>query len=313
MARLPYGLIDAHLHVVDFLQEGDGLPRLLAEMDRAGVERAVIFGMPVLKKWEGFDPVEPHYYLDDDGRCYYYAYTDQLVLDALLDLSEEQRCRFAPLICGFNPTDRHGVRHIETLLARSPLWRGVGEVLLRHDDLTHLTLEETARANHPALEPVYALCAARGLPLLLHQNSSSEGQHGRYVYLHELEEVLVRHPALRVVWSHCGLSRRLWHSDYHEMVAAMLTAHPGLLVDASWVVYDAEMCDQGSIRPAWLELVERHSDRFLIGSDLVGHFAALGPTLDRYRPLLEALSAPARQRVARRNAARLFFGEALDD
>ena len=303
------GLIDAHLHVVDFLQEGDGLTRLLSAMDGASVERAVIFGMPVQKKWNGFDPIEPHYYLDDDARCYYYAYTDQLVLDALNDLDVSQRQRFAPLICGFNPTDRHGVDHIERLLARSSLWRGVGEVLLRHDELSHLTLEETARANHPALEPVYQLCAERGLPLLLHQNSSSEAQHGAYLYLHELQEALERHRDLTVVWSHCGLSRRLWHSNYHVMVESMLVDHPNLLVDASWIVYDEAMCSQGQLRGEWLELIERHCHRFMIGSDLIGHFAALAPTLARYKPLLGALSEPARERVARGNAARVFFGE----
>lgn len=300
-------LIDSHIHLVDFLQSSDGLPALLEKMDLAGVERAVIFGMPLVKKWNAFDPIEPHYYLDDEARCYYYSYTDQLVAEALQSIPEPQRSRFAPLICGFNPTDRHGVRHIERLLTHADIWRGVGEVLLRHDDLTNLTFEETARANHPAMTPVYELCGARGLPILLHQNSTSVGRHDDYVYLHELVEVLDGHPDLTVVWGHCGLSRRVFHDRYHEMVGQMLDTYPNLHVDTSWVGFDDEMCARGLLRPEWVGLVERHADRFLVGSDLVGHFSALGPTLRRYEPLLLALSAGAREQVARGNALRIFF------
>ncbi|SBO43878.1 amidohydrolase family protein [Cyanobium sp. NIES-981] len=302
-------LIDSHLHLVDFLQDSDGMEVLLRHMDAAGVERAVLFGMPLVKKWEAFDPVEPHYYLDDEARCYYYAYTDQLVAESLQELPAEQRRRFAPLICGFNPTDRHGVRHIERLMRQPGLWRGVGEVLLRHDDLTNLTQEETARANHPAMMPVYAFCEEHGLPILLHQNSTSVGRHDHYVYLHELEEALSLHPRLTVVWGHCGLSRRVFHERYHAMVDRMLSAHPGLHVDTSWVGFDDEMCARGLVRPEWIALVERHADRFMIGSDLVGHFDGLGERLRRYDALLQALSPQARRRVAGGNAARIFFGD----
>ena len=93
------------------------------------------------------------------------------------------------------------------------------------------------------------------------------------------------------------------------MVEGMLVDHPNLLVDASWIVYDEAMCSKGQLRVEWLELIERHSHRFMIGSDLIGHFAALAPTLARYQPLLGALSEPARELVERGNAARVFFGE----
>ena len=41
-------LVDAHLYPVDCLQQ---LGDLLAAMDGAAVERAVVFGLPVHKKW----------------------------------------------------------------------------------------------------------------------------------------------------------------------------------------------------------------------------------------------------------------------
>jgi len=302
-------IIDSHLHLVDFLQYTEGFPALLRQMDETGVDRAVIFGLPVIKKWNAFDAEEPLYYLDDDGRCYYYSFTDQIVQAGLEAMPEADQARFAPLICGFNPTDRHAVKHVERLMQKNGrFWRGVGEILLRHDDLTNLTFEETARANHPAMTPVYELCAAKQLPILLHQNSTSVGRHDEYVYLHELEEVLNAHGNLTVVWAHCGLSRRVMHDKYHEMIERMLTTYPQLHLDVSWVSYDTLISVDHLVSQDWVALIERFADRFMIGSDLVGRFGELKPTLRRYDAVLQALGNSARQKVARGNAERIFFG-----
>ena len=47
------GWVDAHLHYVDFMQQSDGSEAMLAAMDEAGVEDAWLFGLPVVKKWQG--------------------------------------------------------------------------------------------------------------------------------------------------------------------------------------------------------------------------------------------------------------------
>jgi predicted TIM-barrel fold metal-dependent hydrolase len=310
VARPSLPLIDGHIHLVDFLQETDGIHALIRRMDEAGIARAVLFGVSVVKKWNASEPRAPRYYLDDNANCYYYSYTDQLVTTAYESLAEEQRGRFAPLMCGFNPTDKHAVRHLERMHREYRHWRGVGEIFLRHDDLTNLTLEETARANHPAMTPVYDFCTTHGLPLLVHQDSSSVGCHNEYVYLHEMEEVLERHPKLVLVWAHCGVSRRVYHDQYHEMIERMLHTYPQMHVDVSWVGYDDVICSGGSIRPEWINVIEHFADRVLLGSDLVGHFDSLGATMQRYQCLLSGLSEEARQKVAWGNANRLFFPDA---
>ena len=300
--------VDAHVHGVDFLQDGDGLESLLRAMDAAGIARAVVFGLPVVKKWSAFEPVEPHYYLDDDSRCYYYSHTDQIIRAAWEKLPAADRSRLAPLLCGFNPTDLHGVKHVERVLTEWPEWRGVGEVLLRHDDLTNMTEEETARANHPAMDAVYKFCTERGLPLLLHHNSTSVGRHGEYVYLHELEEALTNHPELTMVWAHCGISRRVFHENYHEMLEDVLRRHPRLHVDISWACREEVLPDSGGVAEGWIRLIEELPDRFLLGSDMVGHYEELGKTIASFAPLLEALSSAAREKISSGNAERLFFG-----
>jgi len=303
-------LIDGHIHLVDFLQQSDGIDVLLRQMDAGGIDRAVVFGMPVTKKWDAYDPREPRYYLDDNSRCYYYSYTDQIVADAWLSLPDVQRARLAPLMGGFNPTDMHGIRHLERMWQAFPHWAGVGEVLLRHDDLTNLMLEESARANHPAMMPIYEFCIARDLPILLHTNSSSVGCHNEYVYLHELEEALAIHPKLKVVWAHAGLSRRVTHDAYFEMIERMLASYPRLHIDLSWIGYDEVICRDGIIQNEWLTLIERRAERFLLGSDLIGHFDKLPATMARYAGLLNGLSVTAKEQVASGTAERVFFGEA---
>jgi len=301
-------LIDAHLHYVDFIQDSDGMSALITAMDAGRIAKAVIFGLPLKKKWDAFEKRAPHYYLDDNSRCYYFHQTDEILAAAILGLPASARKRFAPLVCGFNPTDKYAIRDVERTLAKYPFWRGIGEILCRHDDLTNMTNEETARVNHPALFDLYALCASRRLPVLIHQNSTSVSVHDDYEHLDALEEVLARFPDTTIVWAHCGISRRVFHKKYHEMVAALLDAHPRLYVDISWVVYDDVICDLLEPKKHWVDTIERFPDRFCLGSDLCGHFDHLGRALARYNALLKKLTPEVRQALAAGNAERLWFG-----
>ena len=303
-------VIDAHLHFVDFTQETDGMARLLAAMDAGGVKKAVVCGLPLKKKWEAFEKNPPHYYLDDNSRCYYFNQTDEILADQLLSLPPRSRSRFAPLVCGFNATDKYAVRDVLRMLDKYPFWRGVGEILCRHDDLTNLTNEEIARMNHPALFDIYALCAERDMPVLIHQNSTSVSIHDEYEHLYELEEVLDRFPKTTFVWAHCGMSRRVFHKNYHEMVAKLLGRYPRLYVDLSWVVYDDVVCTALEPKKHWVDAINRDPDRFCLGSDLCGHFDHLPQTMARYNALLRILPTETRRLLASGNAERLWFGRA---
>jgi hypothetical protein len=48
-AQADYRYADAHVHLVDFFQEGDGASALLAALDTAGIGHIVLMGMPVTK------------------------------------------------------------------------------------------------------------------------------------------------------------------------------------------------------------------------------------------------------------------------
>ena len=162
--------------------------------------------------------------------------------------------------------NRRGMlRELEMMIARHDRWCGIGEVLLRHDDLTELTYGENARAGHSALDPVLDICEARGWPLSFHQDVSSAGRVDEGEYAGEVVAMLERHPRVTQVWAHAGISRRVRPEGHVRVMADLLDAHDNLHVDLSWVAFDQVVGDQ-----AWLRLVERHPDRFVLGSDSFG-------------------------------------------
>lgn len=296
-----YSIADVHFHLVDFLQRSDGIEAAVRAMDRTGVERAAISGMPVVKKWNAADPRRPLYYLEDDAPAYWYSATDVLVARAVESLSEDDRARFHPFICGFNGTDMNAVDHIKRMIEWYPgLWHGIGEVMGRHDDLTALTYGETARADHPALDIVYDFAAENDLPVLVHQNISSV-RIREPLYLHEMENAVRDHPKTRFIWAHCGISRRIEVPTLTQEIRRMLRTYPNLWADLSWVVFEEYICPDGVPSPDWVAMLNEFPDRFIIGSDKVAKFDNLEDEIWKYNVLLDALEPATASKIAHEN------------
>jgi predicted TIM-barrel fold metal-dependent hydrolase len=296
-----YRLADCHFHYVDFLQHTDGIKAALVAMDRAGVDDTMICGMPLVKKWSTQEPVQPQYYLEDDARCYWYSATDIFVARDVMTLPQKDRARFHPFICGFNGTDRNAVEHIQRMLEWYPgLWQGIGEVMARHDDLTALTYGDTAQADSTALKPVYTLAAKYDLPVFIHSNAGSVWKR-EPIYLREMETAIQNNPQTKFVWCHAGVSRRIDIPTLTRELRRLLTTYPNLKIDLSWVVFDSYLVKDSKATGDWVSLIEAFPDRFMVGSDIVGHFADYAPTLQRYYILLDALKPETARKVAREN------------
>jgi len=296
-----YRVSDAHLHFVDFLQQTEGMEAAIAALDAAGIDHAMITGMPFVKKWSAADPRRPLYYLEDDSPVYWYSATDVLVARAVKGLPPDQRRRLHPFISGFNATDRNAVDHVERMLEWYPgLWEGIGEVMARHDDLTALSYGEAPRADHVALDAVYELAADRDLPVAIHSNVGSVWLR-KPIYLHELENALKRHPKTRFIWCHAGVSRRIDIPTLAHQLRRLLSSYRNLWIDLSWVVLETHVAPGGDPDPEWVALIESFPDRFMIGSDAVGRFAELPDQIHRYYVLLDALAPETADRVAREN------------
>jgi len=272
--------------------------------------------MPCCKKWEQQEPEAPLYYQDDNSDCYVYAYADQMVADGWLGLPDNYRERFAPCFASFNPTDKFCIQHVERMYNKYPgMWRSVGEVMCRHDDLTTMLQDkECPTANHPGLKPVYEFCVEKDMPIIIHHNSTQMlEEDGTWEYLWEVEEVLNAYPDLKFIWAHCGVSRRISEPDHHKMCDTMMRKYNNLYLDMSWVVWEDVICkkdDKGVYQPRqeWLQVVERHQDKCIIGSDQVGQFEnRLYKEITKYYTMLDKLSDTAARKVAYGNCDRLFF------
>jgi len=123
------------------------------------------------------------------------------------------------------------------------------------------------RADHPSFEPFWALAEQRDVPVGIHLgegmpgqplDGSAEGFRAALTSPFQLEEVLVRHPRLRLYVMHAG-------SPLTEEMMAMLFEYPTLYVDIAanvWNMPRAQFYDQ--LR----RLVDAgFSQRILFGSD----------------------------------------------
>lgn len=303
-----YELVDGHLHFLNFVQETAGMSAFLKAMDETGVAESVVIGMPVVKLWDEGDEKRPTYYLDNDSRAYWYSATDFLVARAVLDLPKAQQARLHPFICGFNSVDRNAVDHVERMLALYPgFWQGIGEVFLRHDDLTALTYGPTPRATSTAFARILDLAAARDLPILVHSDIGPASLE-RPDFLGEIESAIRAHPRTRIIWAHAGISRRIVIPNHTEIVRRLLQQYPNLTVDLSWVIFEQELAPGGALDRRWPALIEEFPTRFVIGSDTVGVFDQYKPTLQRYYVLLDALRPATARKVAHDNFLSLLPG-----
>ena len=305
--RPKYTLIDAHLHYLDFTQETDGFKALLQKMDECGVSHAVIFGMPMAKQWDEDAPNQPAYYLSNDSRTYYFSATDYMLMRDYQALSQAEQARFFPFAGGINPNDKFAAKHLRRVLDDFPgAFCGIGELMSRHDDLTALTYGEPPRANHPALLEVYDLAAEYSMPVLIHHNMA--GSHmAEPIYLPEMQAALAHNRRTNIIWAHVGISRRVEIPNLPQIADQALAENDNLYFDISWVVYD-DYINSGGARSleTWAALLEKHPDRFLIGSDKVGHWATYTGEITKYHALLDLLNENTRQKACSGNIMNLL-------
>ncbi len=309
-----YDIVDSHLHFLDFTQDSDGFPSLVKAMDTCGVSEAIVFGMPMAKKWDFLMKERPLYYMSNDSRCYYYSGTDHMLANELLSAPEEIRKRFHPFCCGVDCTDKYAAIQLERLLKMYPkFWCGFGELMSRHDDLTALTYGEGMHLDSPAFYMIFDLAAEYGLPVLIHHNISPQNA-TKPLYEEELIRALEYNRKCKIIWAHVGISRRIEMDELLIIAGHLLHDHPNLYVDISWIFFEnyirgdlAEYTDDADIfTDMWAALIEKYSDRFMIGSDKVGHWANYPQEICKYYTLLDRLTPETAEKLCRKNALSLI-------
>ena len=301
-----YAIVDAHLHYVDFLQETDGFEALVKKMDETNVPCAILFGMAMAKEWDEDAPGAPKYYLSDDANCYYFTGTDYIMMEDYNDQPKEIQDRFFPFICGANTNDIYAAKHLRRVLETYPgQIYGIGELMSRHDDLTALTYGENPEANNPAFFAIYDLAAEYDIPVLVHHNIGPSTIDDP-VYMDEMKEALAHNRKTNIIWAHTGISRRVVDSNHVENIDQMLRDNSNLYVDISWVVWEDYIYQNKSTLKAWANLIEKYPDRFMIGSDKVGHWEGYKKEIYKYYPLIDLLSDETRKKITQTNILNLI-------
>ena len=303
------------------------LTGLIGVTDIHNIVDVVVCGMPFVKKWAEEDFfLRPKYYLDSSSRVKAARDTDLQVAAAFMDYKRrfagnksqlDKLTRLHPFICGLDTTDLGAVDLAIKRIQEYPgVWKGLGELMSRHDDLTNLTTGERPRANHTSFIRLFKFAGRVSLPVSIHHNvapiSRNESEVKQPLYLDEFLALLKNTitdetntaDRPKVIWCHAGISRRIVVDDYRQTLEQILDEyHENLFLDLSWVVLGSYVYKN---LKEWVALIQKYPDNFLIRSDSVGKYSGIPMELKKYQALLSALPTETRSKIAFKNLASIL-------
>ena len=310
-----YQFNDSHVHLTNNVQEGPSIREFL-EMMGNKVGRAALFGIPLQQEWSFAVDGDraPTYYLHSDAPLYYYSFVDARIAMAYKSLDKEQQKRFEPMITGFNPADMYAVDHIRHVLETFPgVFTGIGEFTIHKEFVAGKISGETASLHNPALDRILDFAAESGLVVLLHNDvdipfAKSESEP---VYLDEVKALFKRHRNATIIWAHMGLGRTVAPTKNYFALMDEMLGDPELsnvYVDISWDQAAKYLVASPEATRQTAELMRRHSDRFLFGTDAAAapNQAAYLKTYGAYGPLWNILDRETSRKVRLENFERIF-------
>jgi len=312
---LAYEVNDSHFHLTNYVQQGTEIHEFLKIMgDKVG--RVALFGIPLQQTWDygNSGDFAPTYYLQTDAPLYYYSFTDAYIAMAYRSLTREQQARFDPMITGFNPADMYAADHIRRVLTTFPgVFSGIGEFTIHKEFVSSKIAGETASLLNPALDKILDFAGEVGLVVLLHNDIDMPfPKPGQEPYpAVQLRDLFKRHSKTTIIWAHCGLGRIVHPvKDQIELVERGLNnpelSH--LYIDISWDEVAKYVVASPESIQAFADLVNRHPDRFLFGTDEVApsEQSKYLKVYDMYKPLFAKLTPEASEKLRKGNYERLF-------
>jgi predicted TIM-barrel fold metal-dependent hydrolase len=316
LAQAPdYVVHDGHFHLTNYVQEGTDIRDFL-EIMGTKVGRVAIFGIPLQQTWAHGNSGDfaPTYYLQTDAPLYYYSFTDAHIAMAYRSLTKEEQARFDPMITGFNPADMYGVDHIKRVLRTFPgVFSGIGEFTIHKEFVSAKVAGEIASLTNPALDRILDFAGEAGLVVILHNDVNmpfpKPGQDPYPVV--QLSQLLKRHPKTTVIWAHCGLGRIVRPVEDQVGMVRRALVNPELdhvSFDISWDETAKYLMATPETIQATADVINRHPDRFLFGSDEVAptEQEKYMKVYDLYAPLFAKLTPEASEKLRKGNYERLF-------
>ncbi len=319
-----YELNDSHFHLTNYIQEGTDIHDFLKVMGTK-VGRVALFGIPLQQDWsyQNSGDFAPTYYLQSDAPLYYYSFTDAYIATAYKSLSKEEQARFDPMITGFNPADMYAADHIRRVLQTFPgVFTGIGEFTIHKEFVSSKIAGDTPSLQNPALDRILDFAAQVGLLVIIHNDidtpfstnesdtpSSEPGP--QPIYLSQMQMLIKRHSKTTIIWAHTGVGRVVRPIKAHaKILDSMLSdpAYSNLYFDLSWSELAKYIVSSPEATQVAANLINRHPDRFLFGTDEVAPKSQEQylRVYYQYDPLWKSLSADASEKVRKGNYERLF-------
>jgi predicted TIM-barrel fold metal-dependent hydrolase len=306
---------DSHFHLTNYVQEGTDIHAFLKIMGTK-VGRVALFGIPLQQTWSHGNTGDfaPTYYLQTDAPLYYYSFTDAFIAMAYRSLTREEQARFDPMITGFNPADMYAADHIRRALQTFPgVFSGIGEFTIHKEFVSSKIAGETASLVNPALDRILDFAGEAGLVVILHNDVDMPfPKPGQDPYqAAQLGALFRRHPKTNIIWAHCGLGRIVRPVKDQLGIVDRALADPSLshvAIDISWDEVAKYLVATPETVQAAADLINRHPDRFLFGTDEVAptEQAKYLKVYDVYAPLLAKLTPEASEKLRKGNYERLF-------
>ena len=158
-----------------------------------------------------------------------------------------------------------------------------------HEGIGEFHLHRVDPTDHALLKNIVALAMEKNIPLHVHS------AHEPVEFLYSID------PGLTIIWAHAGMS------EPAEVVERMMARYATLYADTSYRELDILNGDNG-ITPEWKQMLERFSERFMVGSDTWSNsqWADYDNLIAINRKWLSQLTPKAAKNIAYRNAERLF-------
>ena len=157
-----------------------------------------------------------------------------------------------------------------------------------HEGIGEFHVRAMAGANEPLLRKIAQMALDRDIPIHIHSDDAPV----RFFF-----EVA---PELTVIWAHVGMS------SPPSVIGPLMDKHPRLFADTSY--RESDILDGDGLDPEWQDLLMRHSDRFMIGSDtwVNGQWSSYDGIIEMNRRWLAYLPREVAEKIAYKNAEALF-------
>ena len=176
---------------------------------------------------------------------------------------------------------------------------GIGEIFINNQTSNKSRkMRRKGQVDAPIFRKFFDLVAKYDGFLAFHMQADSDS-------MEQLGKLLSSNRKGRVVWNHCGTD------TVPDEVRSMMDKHPNLFCELSYRYPPVSknvlgIFNSSGIDSYWRELMEDHSDRFMVGTDAHNDKQFVGSIKTVRKGLLPNLKPDTARKIAYQNAQRLF-------